>query len=330
MFRWQIGGLLSAFSPRVKPVAEIVKTIHALVLNGRIELWLLIGGVLLANWLEGRWTRVSAPAEQNQHLLEEDTTVAFVPAEFLASVRRLPNGWAAFARVSEYFRDRRAYALIKAEGRRSPKDSGLAAAADQLERKLKAANVSLSRPEITTPAFTFNGKCLTQWLTAHPLQPIVALLFVPFFMVPPNASQGLKAVVFSEIIVLILIIASVGLLVRRRMKLETAQTGTFRDEFAVLLGRAAVIATLVAIVAYFFSIDSLAPHYRVARLYPLEPFELWSGGDGGYPLGGANPHSFFAAAAFFLSCAASVWPLAQRSARESASSPLASASIEGA
>jgi len=65
MFRWQIRGLLTNFSPPARPVAEIFKTIHALVLNGRIELWLLIGGVLLANWLEGRWTRVSAPAEQD-------------------------------------------------------------------------------------------------------------------------------------------------------------------------------------------------------------------------------------------------------------------------
>jgi hypothetical protein len=322
MFRWQTGALLSYFRPIYRAPLEVLSYIHALLLNGRLELWLLIGGVLIANWLEGRWARTSAPAGQDKHLLEDDARIAFVPVEWLVAARYLQCDWPAFARIDEYFRTRRAYMLVSAEARRSPSESALNAAALALARKLTTMRAALARPpEIRALNRSAIAKLAVRWANAHRLELVAGLMFVLWFMIPPNGSLLLKSVLFSDWLVLLTIAGAGVLLFRRRMTAQEMPPASlpeahlFAVELDAWLGRLAFIAALLALAVYFVPPNQLLANYTATRVALVDPFELWAGGgESGDPVYGGNPHTFFAAAALILCCAAR-WRQRHRSTR---------------
>ena len=330
MYRWQVGPLLWAGIPaHLAPVLAPIRILHDLMLDGRLELWLVVAGLLAGNWLEARWVRFTAPDGDDNFLLDEDATVALVPVEMLIAIRRLMFGWRAFAAIRRYFRDRRDYLLIQAEARRSPSDAVLSQWAAQLKRSLTERYDFINNPPSkgTRPAWQTIVKSMGPWIDARRYFVLAAALFLIYAIVPPNAWGGIKLILFGDWTALALIAASVALLTLRWLKMDLAGDQTnaampsFETALGVVVAHAATALAVFAAAAWFLGFETLVPHYGGSVLTPLEPFEIWSAG-GGYPYGG-NPHTFFAVAAVILACCA-----VRRTSSRPAATPVADMALE--
>jgi hypothetical protein len=307
MYRWQVGPLLWAGQPaHLAPVLAPIRILHELMLDGRLELFLLVIGLLIGNWLEGRWVRFTVPEAANNFLLDEDATTALVPVEMIVAGQRLFAGWCAFAEINRFFRDRRAYALIEAEACRSPSGVALQARAAEMKRSLSERYAGINAPSAAV-RFKWRGigKLPGPVIAANRYFIVVAFLFLIYAMVPPNAWHGFKFVLYGDWTALALIVASIGILALRRFRAGSpdglrGKTGeTFETGLDDVVARSAAILSVIALAAWFEPFETLAPHYGAAPFTPLEPFEIWVTGPG-YPVYGGSPHSFFAAMAATL------------------------------
>ncbi len=327
-YRWQVGSLSAGWPMHygATPPSGFGETsswivaMHGALFNGRIELWLLVGGLLVATWLEGRWTTLAAVAGREQLLLDEDARVPLVLVEWIVAIQRLPIGRAAFELVNRYFRDRRAYALVRAESLRIPPERQLAAKADEIEQRIMATR---SKVALQTSSDVMSqgavGRSPSQRMATLCLYFLVVVLVIVFFMVPPNDWQTLKSTLFSDglaftMVTGAIVIAVWGALImwssRRSVEFAAMPSEQFERHLDTLLMSGAIIAIAIAIIASFLPFAALVPDYSsysgAILTSQLEPFELWSS-YGGYQAGyGGNPHTFFAAAALILACIAAV------------------------
>ena len=333
MYRWQVGPLLwSGVPEHLAPTSVVARVFYGVMLDGRLSLFLLVIGLLIDNWLEARWVRLTAPEAVEDFLLDDDGITALVSIEMLVALQRLLVGWRVFTAIHGYFRDRRAYALIAAEARRSP-DAVLSSWALPLKRTLSArySAINTASPvgKIRRP-----GVAMPSYLGASNRPRVfAAILFIVYLMVPPTAWGGLKSVVFGDWTALVLIVASIGFLVLRRFGAGTAvgkeeTESTLESELDPTIVLAAIALSVVAVVTWFLPLSALAPHYGAARFTPLEPFEIWSTGPG-YPVYGGNPHTYFAVVAAIFACLPSPSASARR-VPVSDSEPLSAGISEGA
>jgi hypothetical protein len=309
MYRWQVGPLSAGRPSHIQAAPAVIEWAHDMMFRGQAELWLLVAGLLLANWLEGRWTAVSAPPGEDLLLLDEDATVPLVLIEWIVAAQQLQHGWTAFARLSRYFRERRAWMLLQAEARRPREDPQLGAAAAALHAELVAERDKLRLSAAPAGAHKREDlmRLVRRWFVAHPFHVAAAVLFAIYFLVPPISWGAVKPAVFGDRTALVLIVATFGLLGYRarnvfRIRAASAQQ-TFATDLETMFACAAAVTLVLAIGVYFIPFETLVPHYGTVTV--VEPYETWSSGLG-WPRYGGNPHTLFAVAALILTCVASI------------------------
>lgn len=291
VFRYRTGPYLDFATTSPPKPAGWLDAINAALLHGRLEIWLLAGGLVLASWIEGRWALAQLP-DPRRVLLADEPTAPLVVSEWIVAVRRAGGGWGAFANVNRYFRVRRRYMLAFAALARDPASARLRADTAELRERLIAARRFLddhAGPRYPMPE--------ARWATVSAFG-VAALLFAA---APSAWPSGAHDVLTSgKVAFLIALLALAGAVYR----LRSAPTPE---------GGAGLVLAVCALVTLTMSTSTLVPDYTSTATH-FEPVERWVAGTG-YPDYGGSPQMLLALLALL---AVTAVPAAARPRREKA------------
>jgi hypothetical protein len=301
-YRYAVGPLESGYNAPFSEPGGWVGSLHAAFFHGRLELALLIGGLFLASWIEGRWTLFAGP-DPRRVLLPDEPTVPFVTAEWLVAATHAKRGWAAFARANRYFRRRREYGLVLAQLAREPESEELRRDAVRLREHLVLDRRDLELPSAHgfLPPRELRLQLVGGWARVHALQLAAVAAALALFLFSPPTGNGLEAIAFSGAVAVMLAIAALAIVLPSAWSL-VGRGGDGR-ELGLLVAATAVGLGVFALVAASWPIAKLMPDYDL-EIYAFGPVQRWILGTG-YPDYGGNPHTVFAVAAFVAACACS-------------------------
>lgn len=121
---------------------RLLEWLYGVTLHGRLELVLLVAGLLIATWREGRWCWAALGGRPDLLLPDElDHPLAIL--EWRIAIFRLRQGLRPALAALTYFRARRALGLLPLEQREWANDAALRPYAERVETRLLRARSQL-------------------------------------------------------------------------------------------------------------------------------------------------------------------------------------------
>jgi RsiW-degrading membrane proteinase PrsW (M82 family) len=214
LYNWKV---LNAASTGALPSAHfVVELLHLLTLNGQLQTWLLVVGVVIAQFVEAHLCAKAVGARRDLLLAREWRP--WVLNEWLVVLLRAPVGRAVFGQTLAYFRLRRAYYLATFEERRDPGDPTWSRHARSLEDRLKRERSILFDPPPGTwllPPSVLKSYAL-QWTWRMRWVLLFIVLFLLLFMLDPESlPDGLRQILFGEMFTIAVVAAGLAFAVWR-------------------------------------------------------------------------------------------------------------------
>ena len=197
LYNWK---LLNADGTGAVPNAHfVVELLHTATLKGQLATWLLVAGLIIAQFFEAYLCSKAVGARRDLLLAREWRP--WVANEWLVALLRAPLGRAAFGQTLAYFRLRRAFYLASFEARRDPGDPTWTRHAHALEERLKRERSILFDPPPGTWLLPFPvlKTYAAEWTwRMRWVLPFTVLLFFLFMLGPRSLPDWLRQFLYGE------------------------------------------------------------------------------------------------------------------------------------